>query len=270
MDVLKKELLLRKQRLEKAAASAEYLLKESPAGSLRISQGSDCTRYYLITKKGDTNGGYIRSEQMPFITQLAQKDYAKRLLSESKQELLDIDHVLRRIDKHNAESVYSKLDPKRQALVEPILRNADERINYWNSLPYNVSPYKPEDKVFPTRRGELVRSKSELMIADMYYDLDIPYRYECELKLKNDRIKYPDFTLYHSSRRTVIYHEHLGLLDNKEYLDQTLKKLRLYEENGIVPGKNLLISWETEKYPFNIHSFRAQIMELFDIEADGR
>lgn len=260
-----KELLAKKDRLEKAVASAEYSLEDAPCGSLRISKAIDCTRYYHITKKGDTNGKYIHAKEKSLISDLAQKDYAKKLLAEARQELNDIESFLRRIEKHNSESVYSGLDPKRQILVEPILRNEDERIRYWNSLPYNSSDFAPDEKVFPTRRGELVRSKSELLIADMYYELGIPYRYECELKLKNGKIKYPDFTLYHSSRRIILYHEHLGCLDNEAYLDRNMRKLRLYEENGIVLGKNLLISWETEKYPFNVQSFRKQIEELFDV-----
>ncbi|MBR4010125.1 MAG: hypothetical protein IKI87_04575 [Clostridiales bacterium] len=265
MDELKKELLARKDRLEKAISSAESFLESAPFGSLRISKSTDCTRYYLITQKGDTNGKYIHAEDRPLICQLAQKDYAKKLLAEARQELHDTEVYLRGIDKHNSESVYSKLDPKRQFLAEPILRNSDERIRYWNSLPYNISSYEPDEKIYPTKRGELVRSKSELLIADMYYDLGIPYRYECELKLKNGKVKYPDFTLYHSSRRTVYYHEHLGCLDDDAYRARNMRKLRLYEDNGIFPGKNLLISWESESFPFNIQSFREQIKELFDV-----
>ena len=36
--------------------------------------------------------------------------------------------------------------------------------------------YLPEEKKFATKRGELVRSKSEAMIADCYYELGIPYK----------------------------------------------------------------------------------------------
>ncbi len=109
----------------------------------------------------------------------------------------------------------------------------------------------------------MVRSKSELLIADMYYELGIPYRYECALKLKNGKVKHPDFTLYHAGRRMVLYHEHLGRLDDEGYRLRNMKKLRQYEESEICLGKNLLVSWEAEKFPFNIQVFRKEIEEIF-------
>ena len=50
-------------------------------------------------------------------------------------------------------------------------------------------------EVYETKKNELVRTKSEMMLADMYYELGIPYRYEAQLLLKNGKKKYPDFTL---------------------------------------------------------------------------
>ena len=52
----------------------------------------------------------------------------------------------------------------------------------------------PEQKIFYTKKGEYVRSKSEKILADMFYDLNIPYEYECQLILRNGYEYYPDFT----------------------------------------------------------------------------
>ena len=133
----------------------------------------------------------------------------------------------------------------------------------WLSQPFTTSTYKPEEKVFKTRRGEMVRSKSELMQADTYFELGIPYRYECELTLEDGTTKAPDFTLYHAPRRMTIYHEHLGLMDEEGYVNRNIKKLREYEENGIYVGKNLILTFETAKHPFNVHQFRETIKKIF-------
>ena len=266
MDSFHRELIAQKERLQRAIYTANKVLADSPSGSLRISDDKDCTRYYHVTQKGDTLGKYISVKNKSLAGLLAQKDYARKLIIEATHELKKIDEWLEFKSKHSAETVYASIRIPRQKLFDPILRNEEERIRYWNSLPYNVSTDRPEERIFLTKRGEMVRSKSELMIADMYYDLGIPYRYECELVLKRGIVRHPDFTLYHSGLRTVYYHEHLGRLDDEEYRLRNMRKLRLYEDNGYFIGKNLLVSWESEKFPFNIQSFREEIKQIFWIE----
>ena len=263
MDSLTKELMTRIERLEMAVKSAKDVLKDAPEGSLRINRSASFTRFYHITQKGDTRGRYLPMSEKELVAKLANKDYAQRLLAEAERELMETKVFLQKVEKNTSESIHAGLIPQRQELVDPILRNEEERIRYWNSLPYSTSSYEPEEKIFQTRRGEMVRSKSELLIADMYYELGIPYRYECALKLKNGKVKHPDFTLYHAGRRMVLYHEHLGRLDDEGYRLRNMKKLRQYEESEICLGKNLLVSWEAAKFPFNIQVFRKEIEEIF-------
>ena len=65
--------------------------------------------------------------------------------------------------------------------------------------------------------------------------------------------------------RKVIYHEHLGLLDNEEYLHANLVKLDEYRRNGIYPGKNLIITYEGEGCYINIKEIKQMIQEIFSI-----
>ncbi|MBO4927841.1 MAG: hypothetical protein J5379_06300 [Clostridiales bacterium] len=265
MDLLRRELLAHKERLERAIMEAEKIMEDAPVGSLKMCTCGKHTRHYLITEKGNSTGKYISTKEVDLISRHAKKSYAQKFLREARCELKAIEILLRSMNNHDAETVYTKLNPTRKKLVTPILRDEQERIRFWNGLSYNISTDFPEEKVFQTRRGEMVRSKSELMIADMYFELGIPYRYECEVKLKNGIVKYPDFTLYHAAQRTVYYHEHLGKLDDERYRERNMKKFRLYEQSGILVGKNLLITWESEKFPFNIQTFRGQIKGLFGI-----
>lgn len=46
-----------------------------------------------------------------------------------------------------------------------------------------------------TERGDLVRSKSELVIADKLHARAIDYAYEQRLILGEGRVRYPDFTI---------------------------------------------------------------------------
>ncbi len=51
------------------------------------------------------------------------------------------------------------------------------------------------DPIFYTHKGERVRSKSEVIIANLLYKYQIPYRYEFPLTIKDFGITYPDFLI---------------------------------------------------------------------------
>ena len=178
-------------------------------------------------------------------------------------ELAGVDSCIRELEKHDSESVFSNLSPQRQAMVTPLLADNEVSSQKWSSLPFSASTYEPQEKIFQTKRGEMVRSKSELMIADMYFELGIPYRYECGVTLLNGQVKHPDFTLFHAPRRMVIYHEHLGRMDKEDYVNRNVRKIREYSKIGIYPGYNLLLTFETEKCPFDLSLFRKEVEEIF-------
>ena len=120
----------------------------------------------------------------------------------------------------------------------------------------------PEEKVYQTKRGEMVRSKSELLIADLLYEMEIPYRYEPRVRMKGGNYKYPDFLILNRKTRQTIYWEHLGLMDDPDYLNNNLAKILEYGENGICLGKNLMITFETSEHPLNVRWIRKILSEI--------
>ena len=62
-----------------------------------------------------------------------------------------------------------------------------------------------------TARGDLVRSKSEVIIADHLNRAGVRYAYERELAIGGS-IKYPDFTIEDEDTGTSYYWEHCGML----------------------------------------------------------
>ena len=86
-----------------------------------------------------------------------------------------------------------------------------------------------------TERGELVRSKSELVIADKLYAAGIDYVYEQQLVLSDGRTRYPDFTIEDDASGITYYWEHLGLLGDPAYHTRWMRKRNEYLEDGIVP-----------------------------------
>ena len=102
------------------------------------------------------------------------------------------------------------------------------------------NPYNPANLIHRTARGDLVRSKSEVIIADLLYEMWIKYRYEaCVAGF------YPDFTVESPFDRSYLYIEHCGV-DTEDYRSSFEVKLREYEDLGIIPGQNLIITGEKD------------------------
>ena len=89
-----------------------------------------------------------------------------------------------------------------------------------------------------TERGDLVRSKSELVIADKLHARGIDYGYEQPLVLPNGRTRYPDFTIADHAQGVTFYWEHLGMLDDAGYRTRWERKRGEYLEFGIGPHED--------------------------------
>ena len=85
-----------------------------------------------------------------------------------------------------------------------------------------------------TSRGELVRSKSEVIIANELLAKGIKYEYERRLTLQDGTSVLPDFTIRRPDG-ACFYWEHLGMLENPDYLQRWEEKLKRYRQSGIAP-----------------------------------
>lgn len=94
--------------------------------------------------------------------------------------------------------------------------------------------YLESGLVHRTERGELVRSKSELLITSVLHARDVKYTYEEPLTIQGWRCL-PDFTIHDENRGIRFYWEHLGLLDDPRYAMRWEAKLAAYRCAGIRP-----------------------------------
>ncbi len=263
MKKILSQLKRRREILKKAIKTARGEEGKFLEGRLRVSTGNKHTRYYLVTEHGDTKGSYINQTNFDQVKNLAKKDYNRKFLKSAKKELEILDRTIAELSKDNGDLVYQNLKDERKRLVTPYILTNDQFAEEWQKRKYRESMYMPEEKKYETRKGDKVRSKSEAILADMLFELGIPYRYEQIITLANGNIKTPDFTLLRKETREEVYLEHLGLLDDETYRNNNLHKLDEYRENGIYCGKNLLITYETEECPLDINGIRKMLEELF-------
>jgi hypothetical protein len=144
-----------------------------------------------------------------------------------QQERVVILHQGRLADLHRY-SLDSASEIKRRmtnlfALSEPVeIKTGSKRI------------YLDKQLIYRTERGELVQSKSEWIIADKLTAARIGYLYEQPLMLDGVE-RWPDFTIRDDNRGITWYWEHLGRMDLEQYRERWARKLKGYENAGIVP-----------------------------------
>lgn len=116
----------------------------------------------------------------------------------------------------------------------------------WANAAYEKSSYKSESRVHRTSKGLSVRSKSEVLIAEKLYEYGIPLRYEEVLHFGGrGSMMIPDFVLPNAAGG-LYYWEHCGLAGNAEYMKRHRQKIENYEKIGIVPWKNLIVTYDDE------------------------
>jgi len=91
-----------------------------------------------------------------------------------------------------------------------------------------------EGLIHRTSRGEMVRSKSEIIIADHLARRGVEYAYERPLTI-DGVTKYPDFTVEDMESGITVYWEHCGMLHVPSYQRRWEEKLAWYKANGILP-----------------------------------
>ena len=125
--------------------------------------------------------------------------------------------------------------------------------------------FRSEFLIHRTLRGEKVRSKSEMIIANMIFDMGLDYRYEYPLEGHITLgIKRPDFVFFTKDRSIIVW-EHLGMLDNKIYARKWKKKLEWYTENGFVEGETLFVTKDKPSEGFDsqgVHEVAKAIEKL--------
>lgn len=88
-----------------------------------------------------------------------------------------------------------------------------------------------QNLIYRTQRGELVRSKTEWIIADKLHAAGISYAYERPIKLA-DGVRYPDFTIRDDDAGITWIWEHLGLMNSPEYVKRWMSKEQAYRAAG--------------------------------------
>lgn len=237
-------------------------LSRMPRGTLYVRKNKKRVQYYLLLEGKET---YLRKEDEGRIKLYLQKSYDEKILRLLGKEIAALTTFLNKQPNATAaiQMAYSSNPQEIKSCIVPIDLSDEEYAEQWKGQPYETKANDKEACIFLTERGEKVRSKSELNIANALHRHGIPYRYECLLVLNNGMKIYPDFTVLDIVKRRLVYWEHRGMMDDKEYAEHAVARLKDYAKNNIRLGKNLIITEETRRQPLGMDEIGSLIQEYF-------
>ena len=245
------ELIIHKRMLNELIKAKQKAVVNAPKGSLRIIKNRRTYQYYHRASEKDVSGKYIPRKDVEKAFLLAQKDYDIKLLKALTEQQKVIENFLKNYDPDAAVEVFNNLTEARKQLVKPIFLTAEEFIKQWQNEPYDRLGFGKDDPEYYTARGERVRSKSEILIADALYRHNIPYRYEYPVSSHGAVFAAPDFNCLNVRLRKEYYWEHLGMLGREDYADRNVKKIEKYTLADDFDETRLIITMESNNRPLN-------------------
>jgi len=254
VNLLKIELECCKKNLEKA----EKKIKNLPAGRLRESTINNYPRFYYCTI--DSKGKYIKADNKKLISALATKEYYSMLAKECKSRIKSISKVISQYESFDWDKLENKINQNKMQYVDVDIVSEKSMVKSWLQKPYRK--LKHFENKYPTKKGDMVKSKTEVIIADILFDYGIPYKYEMELVLSDGKRCYPDFTIFDVKQNRIIIFEHFGLMNDVEYAKKTRAKINAYIKNGFVPFDTFIYTFESENIDFQIETVRSYVQNV--------
>ena len=253
------EIVIQQKAIKHLIDIKQHDIDNSPSGSLRIIKNRNQFQYYLRKTKQDTEGTYIPRRDHDVVVRLAQKDYDTKLLAELEKQLKAMERFLKDFNPDAAQQVYEKLTEPRKALIDKGFLTDEEFVSQWLDEPYRKLSFKNDEPEYYTAKGERVRSKSEILIADALNRNGVPYKYECPFCINGVPVAAPDFKCLNLRQRQDYYWEHLGMMGDQNYINKNIRKLEMYTLAKEFDESKLILTFESEHHPLNTRVIEEKI-----------
>jgi hypothetical protein len=127
--------------------------------------------------------------------------------------------------------------------------------------------YMEHRLIHRTANGTLVRSKSEVIIADALAAAGVPFDYERAFPGHDGTIRLPDFTIEDAATGQTYIWEHLGLLANPQYARAWERKRAWYASSGVTEdggdAGTLVVTRDDDRGGIDSAEVSAKVGELF-------
>ena len=233
--------------LDSVISKKKEELQSAPSGTLRITHSRGKVQYYRCFPKQENSRIYLSKKQRDTTKALAQKQYDLAVLDSASKEKRLLQQYLLNTPEVPPEEIYQGLSEARRELVIPIKDTDEVFLLKWKAQPYPNIANRKEHPVILSDQGTELDSKAELAISNQLDKRGIPFLPQYPIYLKGRGWVYADFKVLNLRTRQELYWEHFGMIDSAAYRKHSLPKLNAYVLNGYIPGKQLIISWESEE-----------------------
>ena len=221
------------------------IVKHSPKGELFIRQRKSGNSYLRQFNTAEGRRQESINDQKDLIGRLTDKAIAQKVLPVCTKKVKVLERLLEKIDDRDLDEIIADMPEKYQGVLRA---RHNRKLEAWKSAKFIQCPKNPEKHIHETICGEMVRSKSEVIIANALTAAGIPFHYE-ELFPRygeDGRKIYPDFTIMLPNGTKIIW-EHFGLLTDIDYCVKNAYKLHTYQHGGYTIGKNLILTQDDNK-----------------------
>lgn len=211
--------------------NVRLMLATDPDCSVKIRVHKGITEIYV--RRPDASGNlreeYIGKRNSQAAAKYAGIFYGKKLLPVLESELNLLLRFKKEYRPQDKYAVYHALPDQIREIVNPLVCDFRTIAKNWEGESGQDNDYPFEEgSCYLTRKGERVRSRAELIIADILAELELPYKYEAAYYFENGRHSFPDFTILSPKDGREYYLEYFGLMSDPDYAQNALEKIRRY------------------------------------------
>ena len=189
--------------------------------------------------------------------------YAARLCKQLKTAIKTLSRARIKNNVDQINQTIERYSDNFPGIIQQDYISSKEQARRWAAAEYQTNSFPLDKNAYKTLKGDIVRSKAELWIADYLFTHEFYYRYEPKLSLKGGECYYPDFALMNPKNADVVYIEYFGMMDDEHYRNRTFEKINKYAENGYCLGHNLLAFFESTNIPFNPTTISKTLDNIF-------
>lgn len=230
--------------LRKREADLRDELKALPDGEFYAYGSDGCKRYYQRFRREGNRKKEKRlgvKNDPGLLSSLVRKKYVTEALLRLEKDITAADKFLALYVPADENSVMEKFLDKHPELAGSIYRQTAGTRRHGYAAGEPVS-FHEESLTSTAADGSCRRSKGEILIGAKLDHYKIEYTYEA---LAHPDLPFrPDFRIRRPRDGKILFWEHLGLVNDPEYMAYNQRKIAAYETVGIVPWDNLIITYD--------------------------
>ncbi len=212
--------------------------------------------YYSAVIPGTSGKKYLGNDRNPDVINIKKLQYAKEAASILNGDIQLLEMLTEGYISADYSTINSRLSAVYRTDVTDNTPNAleislpKEAIEWKKELEREKAkypPYKPEQLKHPAMDGTLMRSKSEVIIANIMLMAGIPFVYEVPIFIDGHMLL-PDFKILSLiDLKTVIIIEHQGMVFVDYYADKFVRSVKQYLKSEWIPNQNLFFTFDNAK-----------------------